>query len=69
MDPGQREHATLCGPTEDCSTKPLCTGQGIYLANCGAITIEHFTTAFNFAEKNFSALWLRGGGICSPTAS
>ena len=28
-------------------------------ANCMATVLDHYTTSFNFAEKNFSAIWLR----------
>ena len=27
--------------------------------NCAATVLDHYTTSFNFAQKNFSAIWLR----------
>ena len=59
---GQREHATLCDAAHesDCSKVPLCTGTGENEAQCAATVIDHFTSSFTWAQKNFSAIWLRG---------
>ena len=59
---GQREHATLCDGAHqsDCSKVPLCTGTGANEAQCAATVIDHFTSSFTWAQKNFSAIWLRG---------
>jgi hypothetical protein len=57
-----RQHATLCDAAhqKDCSTVPLCTGEGPNEALCVPTLIDHFTTSFNWAQKNFAAVWLRG---------
>ena len=59
---GQREHATLCDAAHesDRSKVPLCTGTGENEAQCAATVIDHFTSSFTWAQKNFSAIWLRG---------
>lgn len=46
----------------DCSNgamppAPRCSNEGP--ADCAATVIDHFTTSFNFAQTNFSAVWLR----------
>ena len=59
---GQREHATLCDAAHqsDCSKVPLCTGSGENEAQCAVSVIDHFTSSFTWAQKNFAAIWLRG---------
>ncbi len=59
---GQREHATLCDAAHqsDCSKVPLCTGTGTNEEQCAATVIDHFTSSFTWAQKNFAAIWLRG---------
>jgi cell migration-inducing and hyaluronan-binding protein len=44
---------------EDCSTTPLCPGYGPGLSRCMVIVLDHFTTAFHWAEGAISAVWLR----------
>ncbi len=59
---GQREHATLCDAAHqsDCSKVPVCTGTGPNEAQCAVSVIDHFTSSFTWAQKNFAAVWLRG---------
>ncbi|HXP07882.1 MAG TPA: G8 domain-containing protein [Acidobacteriaceae bacterium] len=59
---GQREHATLCDAAhqEDCSKVNICTGSGPNEAQCAATVIDHFTSSFTWAQKNFASVWLRG---------
>src|SRR3990167_1937412 len=47
---------TKCDKT-DCSNEPVCTPGD--RKNCIVAVINQFTTAFNWAETNFSAIWLR----------
>lgn len=64
MAGGLRQHATVCPnadqPGSDCSKVPICTGYGDTEANCAVTTIDHFTSSFTWAQKNFAAVWLRG---------
>lgn len=64
MDGGLRQHATVCPnadtPGSDCSTVPICSGFGPNEAGCVVTTLDHYTTSFNWAQKNFAAVWLRG---------
>ncbi|MEO6828578.1 MAG: chitobiase/beta-hexosaminidase C-terminal domain-containing protein [Acidobacteriaceae bacterium] len=62
MDGGLRQHATVCDAAHqsDCSTVPICTGSGANESGCAVTTIDHYTTSFNWAAKNFAAVWLRG---------
>ena len=62
MDGDLRQHATVCNAANqaNCSVVPICTGTGVNEANCAVTTIDHFTTSFNWAPKNFAAVWLRG---------
>lgn len=62
MDGDLRQHATVCDAAHqgDCSTVPICTGSGPSEADCAVTTIDHYTTSFNWAPKNFAAVWLRG---------
>jgi hypothetical protein len=59
-----RQHATVCPdaatPGTDCSKVHVCTGTGANEALCAATTIDHYTSSFNWAQKNFAAVWLRG---------
>jgi cell migration-inducing and hyaluronan-binding protein len=41
----------------DCSSVPICASDNE--ANCDVIVLNGFTTAFNWAEGNFAAVWLR----------
>ena len=57
-----RQHATLCDAAHqnDCSKVNLCSGVGADEALCEPTVIDHFTTSFNWSQKNFAAVWLRG---------
>jgi len=61
-DTGNRAKATVCDAAHqsNCSRVPPCGGEVGTLANCAASVIDHFTTSFNWAPTNFSAVWLRG---------
>ena len=41
----------------NCSTVPICASGNE--ANCDVVVLNGFTTAFNWAEGNFAAVWLR----------
>jgi hypothetical protein len=66
IDDGGNHHTTLCpnGDSADCSTVSGCS-DGVpgtvatASQNCTPIVLDRFTTSFNFAETNFSAIWLR----------
>lgn len=62
MDGGLRQHATVCpsGNQANCSAVPICTGSGANEPNCAVTTIDHFTSSFTWAQKNFASVWLRG---------
>ena len=51
---------TVCpaGDYTSCSTQDPCSA-GAGLGNCTATVIDHYTTSFNWAETNFSAVWVR----------
>jgi hypothetical protein len=49
-------HPTLCSGA-DCNTVAQCGVDN--LANCAVTVLDHFTTAFNWAQENYSAIWLR----------
>ena len=44
-------------PNGNCTTAHACNNQNP--DNCAVTVLDHFTTAFNWAEQNFSAIWLR----------
>ena len=51
---------TLC-TASDCSPNlDPCDGADTF-KTCAVTLLEHFTTSFNFAQTNFSAIWLRKG--------
>ncbi|HUO04919.1 MAG TPA: hypothetical protein VMU16_06950 [Candidatus Binataceae bacterium] len=57
--PGASRAPTRCSDDNgDCSTVGKCA-DGVNEKNCTVDVIDHFTTAFNWAQKNFSAVWLR----------
>ena len=62
---GLRDPTKCNYPTGDCGTNtdPVnlkCNGTNdIDEKNCMATVLDHYTTSFNFAQKNFSAIWLR----------
>ncbi len=48
-----------CGSNTDAKNLK-CNGTGaIDEINCMPTVLDHYTTSFNFAQKNFSAIWLR----------
>ncbi|MEQ9618320.1 MAG: pentapeptide repeat-containing protein [Deltaproteobacteria bacterium] len=49
-------NATICSGT-DCSTVPECSGDNV--DNCAVTVLDRYTSAFNWTETNFSAIWLR----------
>ena len=53
---GNLRHPTFCNQT-DCSTVKTCSAGE--RANCAVAVLDRFTTAFNWTETNFSAIWLR----------
>lgn len=57
VDPGGGRFATVCGPNEDCSAVPKCSSGST--DHCAVTILNRYTTAFNWAETNFSAVWLR----------
>ncbi len=59
LNTGQREKPTLCNAGQDCSKVPLCDSYDTN-SNCAATVIGYYTTSFNWASKNFAAIWLRG---------
>ncbi len=62
---GLRDPTKCNYPTGDCgaNTDPVnlkCNGTNdIDEKNCEPTVLDHYTTAYNFAQKNFSAIWLR----------
>ncbi len=57
VDPGGGRFATLCAEGEDCSTVPKCSSGST--ERCAVMVLDRYTTSFNWAETNFSAVWLR----------
>ena len=53
---------TLC-TTADCtpSKNPSCDQGYDSHGNCAITHLDHYTTSFNFAQTNFSAVWIRKG--------
>ncbi len=47
-----------CAPGEP-TCNPPCTGSNNQEGTCVVTTLDRFSTSFNWAEKNFSAIWLR----------
>jgi hypothetical protein len=43
--------------TADCSQAKICASGST--GNCDVVVLERFTTSFNWAQKNFSAIWMR----------
>ena len=51
-------NATRCdGENTDCSTISPCSGDDVN--KCMVTVLDHYTSAFNWTETNFSAIWLR----------
>jgi hypothetical protein len=44
-------------PNGDCTTAHTCNNQNP--DNCAVTVLDHYTTSFNWAEQNVSAVWLR----------
>lgn len=57
IDPGGGRFATYCAEGTDCSTVPKCNSGTT--DNCMVTVIDRYTSSFNWAETNFSAIWLR----------
>ena len=53
---GNLHHPTFCNSTDCSSVKTCSAGER---ANCAVAVLDRFTTAFNWTETNFSAMWLR----------
>jgi hypothetical protein len=57
VDMGGGHFATRCPAGEDCSTVKKCaSGEE---GNCAVTVLDHFTSSFNWAQTNVSAVWLR----------
>ena len=65
---GLRDPTKCNNLTGDCGTDTdpknnKCNGTGTGApddeTNCVATVLDHYTTSFNFAQKNFSSIWLR----------
>jgi hypothetical protein len=67
VNDGGNHHTTLCpgGDSADCSKVNVCSDAvpnpaGFYASqNCSPLVLNRFTTSFNFAAHNFSAIWFR----------
>ncbi len=59
---GGGRFGTLCPEGKDCSNKdqvPRCENDKVQ--NCAVTVLDDFTSSFNWAPTNFSAIWLRSG--------
>ena len=57
---GEVHNPTIC-TTSDCSPNVNpCDGADTF-STCAVTQLDHYTTSFNFAQTNFSAVWLRKG--------
>ena len=64
---GGNHKTTICpgGDSADCSKVNICSDavpnpNGFYASqNCAPLVLNRFTTSFNFAATNFSAIWFR----------
>jgi cell migration-inducing and hyaluronan-binding protein len=52
--------AANCSDNSANQNNPPCDGNDSHL-NCTVTKLDHYTTSFNFAQTNFSAVWLRKG--------
>jgi cell migration-inducing and hyaluronan-binding protein len=65
FDTGGNRKATICPAdpkdpaAHDCSTITVPCSNGSGAGNCGLTLLDHYTTSFNWADYNFSAIWLR----------
>lgn len=57
VDAGGGRFATLCKDGQDCATIPKCANGA--QANCAVTVLDRYTSAFNWTETNFAAIWLR----------
>ncbi len=60
VDTGGGRFATRCPDpkvTEDCGPRPRCSEK--MGENCEVTVLDRYTTAFNWTETNFAAIWLR----------
>ena len=57
VDEGGGRFATTCAANQDCSTVPRCSSGSV--GHCAVTVLNRYTTAFNWAETNFAAVWLR----------
>lgn len=57
LSQGGGRWATRCPPGQDCSAIARCSSGN--QANCDVTVIDHFTTSFNWARPDASAIWLR----------
>ncbi len=57
---GELHNPTICN-TQNCSANiNPCDGADTF-GTCAVTQLDHYTTSFNFAQTNFSAVWLRKG--------
>ncbi len=65
-DVSGNRNPTVCPPGEvgcDVQTVNPCTLTGPEATiHCGITVLDHYTSSFNFAQTNFSAIWLRKDG-------
>ena len=65
-DVSGNRNPTVCPPGEDgCDVQTVnpCTLTGPEATvHCGITVLDHYTSSFNFAQTNFSAIWLRKDG-------
>jgi hypothetical protein len=60
VDTGGGRFATQCSSTfPDCGTADTKKCDPADESNCMVTVVDRYTTSFNWAEKNFSAIWLR----------
>lgn len=57
VDTGGGRFPTICPAGSDCSKVNKCNWN--HEENCAVTVLDRFTTAFNFTETNFAAIWLR----------
>ena len=59
IDMGGGHFATRCPAGSNCATIPKCANGAVASTNCTVTVVDHFTTSFNWAQTNFSAVWMR----------
>lgn len=55
---GGEQRPTIC-PDDKCTKVTACANSGLAVSNCTANVIDHYTSAYHWAEGNTSAIWLR----------